>query len=117
MAARKKSDAQALDAAQASMEGLAALCAEQAPATGAPVASEEAPVAYEEGIAQLEALVTRMEDGELKLEEALATYEQGMALYARLDAVLKQGERRIQMLQARDGMSDADVTVPFEVDT
>ena len=66
---------------------------------------------YEEGIAQLEALVERMEEGELSLEETLAAYEGGVALHARLEALLKHGEKRIEMLAQQDG---EEKRIPFE---
>ncbi|MCL2811022.1 MAG: exodeoxyribonuclease VII small subunit [Clostridia bacterium] len=68
-------------------------------------------LSYEEGIAQLEALVLRMEEGELSLEETLAAYEGGVALHARLEAQLKDGEKRIEMLAFKDGEAKP---VPFE---
>ena len=75
------------------------------------------PIVFEEGLAQLEQLVARMEDGALTLDESLSAYEQGMALHARLDAVLRQGERRIQILQMNEGEPDAQAEpLPFEVE-
>jgi exodeoxyribonuclease VII small subunit len=72
---------------------------------------------YEEGIAELEALVERMEEGTLSLEETLAAYERGMALHARLEAVLSGGERRIRMLQSRDGVPDPQAEdLPFALE-
>ena|GEM_PF-656212 len=68
-------------------------------------------LSYEEGIAQLEALVERMEEGELSLEETLAAYEGGVALHARLEALLKHGEKRIEMLSLQNGEAKR---VPFE---
>ena len=69
---------------------------------------------YEEGIAQLEALVERMEE-ELSLEETLAAYERGMALHAQLEAVLKRGERRVQMLATQnEGEGPETERIPFE---
>jgi len=64
--------------------------------------SENLELSYEEGIAQLEAQVERMEEGELSLEETLAAYERGVALHARLDALLKRGEKRVEMLALQD---------------
>ncbi len=61
---------------------------------------------YEEGIAQLEALVERMESGELSLEETLAAYERGAALHHRLEELLHSGQRRVEILQVREGEPD-----------
>jgi exodeoxyribonuclease VII small subunit len=72
---------------------------------------EQPELRYEEGIAQLEALVEGMEEGELSLEETLAAYERGVALHAQLEALLKRGEKRIEMLVCQNG--DAE-RVPFE---
>jgi len=68
-------------------------------------------LSYEEGIAQLEALVIRMEEGELSLEETLAAYEGGVALHAHREALLKSGEKRIEMLALQNGEAKR---VPFE---
>lgn len=72
---------------------------------------QETVLTFEAGLAQLEALVGGMEAGALSLEQALTAYEQGMALHAQLSALLKAGERRIEMLQEGSGQP-----VPFEVD-
>ena len=74
-----------------------------------PQASEQS---YEEGVAQLEALVERMEAGELSLEETLAAYERGVALHGRLEALLKRGEKRVEML-TQDGEGKR---IPFEAE-
>jgi len=73
---------------------------------------------YEEGIAQLEALIESMEEGELSkltLEDTLAAYERGILLHARLEALLKRGEKRVQMLAVHGGEADLDADrIPFE---
>ncbi|MCL2545280.1 MAG: exodeoxyribonuclease VII small subunit [Clostridia bacterium] len=71
---------------------------------------------YEEGIAQLEALVEGMEEGALSLEETLAAYERGVALHGRLEALLKRGERRIEMLapQGEEAGETSAKRIPFE---
>jgi len=70
-------------------------------------------LSYEEGIEQLEALVERMEEGELSLEETLAAYERGVALHGRLEALLKRGEKRIEMLTPQNG---EEKRIPFETE-
>ncbi len=79
--------------------------------------AEEQDLGYEESMVQLEALVERMEAGELSLEQTLEAFERGMALHARLEAILKRGEQRIEMLQSRNGEPDPSAEwVPFEID-
>ena len=78
-------------------------------------AKKNAELKYEEGIAQLEALVERMEEGELSLEETLAAYERGVALHGQLEALLKRGEKRIEMLTQIEGDSQ-EKRVPFETE-
>jgi len=74
---------------------------------------EQPELRYEEGIAQLEALVEGMEEGALSLEETLAAYECGVELHARLEALLKRGEKRIEMLVPQGEEVDGK-RIPFE---
>ncbi len=73
--------------------------------------TEQAALGFEQGMEQLEQLVAGLEDGGLTLEQSLAAYEQGMTLHARLSAMLEAGEKRIQVLQGKEGAA-----VDFEVE-
>ena len=70
---------------------------------------------FDEGLRQLEELALQLEQGNLPLEECVALFERGMALSRQLEEVLKEAERRIEILVKKaDGSLE---TAPFSTPT
>lgn len=68
---------------------------------------------FESGLEQLGAYVEEIESGALPLEESMRIYEEGMQLYTQLSALLKENEKRIEMIQ-KETINNGDAeTMPF----
>jgi exodeoxyribonuclease VII small subunit len=74
--------------------------------------SPESPT-FEQSLERLEAIVHRLEEGDLGLDEALKQYEEGVGLLRRSHELLKQAERRIELLTGVDAEGNP-VTRPFD---
>jgi exodeoxyribonuclease VII small subunit len=57
-----------------------------------------APKSFEAALAELDELVEKMENGQLPLEESLSAYQRGTELLKFCDAVLKDAEQKIKVL-------------------
>jgi exodeoxyribonuclease VII small subunit len=68
---------------------------------------------FEEALERLEAIVHRLEEGELGLDEALKQYEDGVGLLRRSYELLKQAERRIELLSGVDAEGNP-IAEPFD---
>jgi exodeoxyribonuclease VII small subunit len=68
----------------------------------APVAAtaEEAGPSFEAALAELESIVASMETGELSLEQSLAAYRRGAQLLQSCQAVLKNAQQQVKILEA-----------------
>ena len=53
---------------------------------------------FEGNLERLEQLAGELEGGELKLEEAIRRYEEGVGLYGKCHEILKNAEKKVQML-------------------
>lgn len=58
---------------------------------------------FEELVAQIEEALRQLEAGELPLEDALKRYEEGVASLRKCYEILKQAEKKVQLLTERDG--------------
>jgi len=74
--------------------------------------STESPT-FEQSLERLEAIVRRLEEGELGLDEALKQYEEGVGLLRRSYELLKQAERRIELLSGVDAEGNP-IAEPFD---
>ncbi len=54
---------------------------------------------FESALAELEAIVASMEDGALPLAESLAAYKRGAELLAYCQAVLKEAQQQVEILE------------------
>ena len=69
-------------------------------------------VKFEESLARLEQMLEELESGRLTLDESLARYEEGVKALKRCYEVLRDAEKRVEMLiKTEEGTLD---TVPFE---
>lgn len=62
---------------------------------------------FEEALNQLEELTRKLESGQLSLDEALAAYEKGIQLRNQCTEYLAKAEKRLQVLQKKDGQIQA----------
>ena len=53
---------------------------------------------FEEGMQELEQLVQTLESGQMSLEDSFKAYERAVKLRDRLNAILDESDRRIQVL-------------------
>ena len=58
---------------------------------------------FEELVAQVELALKQLDSGDLPLEDALKRYEEGVAALRSAFGILKQAEKKVQMLSERDG--------------
>lgn len=58
---------------------------------------------FEELVAQVEQALKQLDSGDLPLEDALKRYEEGVAALRSAFGILKQAEKKVQMLSERDG--------------
>lgn len=90
-----------------------------------PAASPQNPPTFERSLQELEETVRRLEDGQLGLSEALARYEEGVRQLDRCQKLLRQAERRIELLSGVDAegnpitqpYDDADLTLSEKAET
>ena len=61
--------------------------------------SNTPPPTFEAALAELEALVSTMESGQMPLKESLAAYQRGAELIAYCQAVLKDAEQQVEVLE------------------
>jgi len=61
--------------------------------------SNPPPLTFEAALAELEALVSTMESGQMPLKESLAAYQRGAELIAYCQAVLKDAEQQVEVLE------------------
>ena len=75
-------------------------------------AKSGSPPCFEDALAELENIVHRLEEGELGLADALAAYEQGVKHLKHCYTLLKDAERKIELLT---GVKDdgTPLTQPF----
>lgn len=67
---------------------------------------------FEKTLADLEKIVDELESGDLTLDESLARYEQGVKALKQCYEVLRDAEKKVEvLLQGEDGSSR---TAPFE---
>jgi len=76
-------------------------------------AEPTAPPTFEQSLERLEAIVHHLEEGDLGLDEALKEYEEGVGLLRRSYDLLKQAERRIELLSGVDAEGNP-ITRPFD---
>ena len=55
-------------------------------------------MSFEDAMKQLEAFSEKIRDGNTSLEEAMECYEAGIRCYERRDAMLKNAERKIEVI-------------------
>ena len=58
------------------------------------------PKNFETALAELDQLVEKMESGQLPLEESLSAYQRGTELLKFCEAVLKDAEQKIKVLES-----------------
>ena len=64
----------------------------------------KAKVKFEEKLASLEKIVDEMESGDLTLDESLAKYEEGVKALKKCYEMLRDAERRVEvLLKGEDG--------------
>jgi len=63
------------------------------------MANTSPPRNFESALAELETIVATMEGGQLPLAEALAAYQRGAELLQYCQAVLKEAEQQVQVLE------------------
>lgn len=76
-------------------------------------ATGEKRLTFEQSLKELEETVRQLEDGQLGLGESLARYEEGVRHLERCQKLLRQAERRIELLSGVDAEGNA-ITRPFE---
>jgi exodeoxyribonuclease VII small subunit len=77
------------------------------------MAKKKAEPKFEDLVQDVESTLERLESGELPLEDALKHYEDGVSALRKCFTILKQAEKRVQVLNDRDG----DITAePMDVD-
>ncbi len=74
--------------------------------------SAEGPT-FEQSLDRLEQIVGLLEDGQLGLDEALAQYEEGVGLLRKSYDLLKNAERRIELLSGVDPQGNP-LSEPFD---
>lgn len=58
---------------------------------------------FEELVASVEAALQQLDSGDLPLEDALKRYEEGVAALRQAFGILKQAEKKVQLLSEREG--------------
>jgi exodeoxyribonuclease VII small subunit len=71
-------------------------------------------VKFEDALARLEKTVDALEGGELTLDESLARYEEGVKALKQCNEILRDAEKRVEILMKGD--DDAMKAVPFETE-
>ena len=68
---------------------------------------------FEDLVSQVEQALDQLDSGDLPLEEALKRYEEGVAALRQAFGILKQAEKKVQLLSERDGEITSK---PFDVE-
>ena len=63
----------------------------------------EEKINFEETMKELENIANQLEKGDLSLDESVKKFEQGMELSKKLNKVLEDSEKRINILIEKDG--------------
>lgn len=69
---------------------------------------------FEKTLAELETIVDELESGDLTLDESLAKYEQGVKALKQCYEVLRDAEKKVEVLLQGDDTTDQ--TAPFETE-
>lgn len=69
---------------------------------------------FEEGLARLEKIVEDLEAGDLALDESIARYEEGVKALKKCYEILRDAERRVEILQK--GNDGTPKVAPFEME-
>ena len=70
---------------------------------------------FEEAMSELEAIVSKLEKGSLTLDESIAAFQQGIELSKYCNAILEEMERKIVVLQEKEGgLAEKDVGDEFQ---
>jgi exodeoxyribonuclease VII small subunit len=62
------------------------------------MAKKEKKESFEQALARLEEIAAKLEQGEMPLEDALKEYEEGVKAYRHCSALLKEVQRKIEIL-------------------
>ena len=62
------------------------------------MAKKEKKESFEQALTRLEEIAARLEQGEMPLEDALKQYEEGVKAYRHCSALLKEVQRKIEIL-------------------
>ena len=69
---------------------------------------------FEDGLSLLEKIVEELESGDLTLDDSLARYDEGVKAFKRCHEMLRDAEKRVEMLlKSEDGSAQV---APFEAD-
>ena len=60
-------------------------------------------IKFETALSELEAVIAKLEDSNTPLDEALKLYEKGISLVRICNERLESAERKIKILQSKDG--------------
>lgn len=63
----------------------------------------EEKINFEESMKELENIASQLEKGDLTLDESVQKFEEGMELSKKLNKVLEDSEKRINILIEKDG--------------
>jgi exodeoxyribonuclease VII small subunit len=70
---------------------------------------------FEEAMLELESIVSKLEKGSLTLDESIAAFQQGIELTKYCNAILEEMEKKITILQEKDGiLIEKEVTDEFQ---
>ena len=63
----------------------------------------EEKINFEESMKELEVIASQLENGDLSLDESVKKFEEGMELSKKLNKILNESEKRINILIEKDG--------------
>ncbi len=63
----------------------------------------EEKINFEESMKELEVIASQLEKGDLSLDESVKKFEEGMELSKKLNKILNESEKRINILIEKDG--------------
>ena len=69
---------------------------------------------FEQALVQLESIVEALEKGDVALDESMKLFEEGTKLVGKCNAMLKEAEQKVSVLQ--EGNNGEDEEFPFEED-
>ena len=82
------------------------------------MAKKEKKESFEQALARLEEIAGRLEQGDMPLEDALKEYEEGVKAYRHCSALLKEVQRKIEILtkdeEGRLTAGDAEGLAPSQ---